>query len=79
MVKTAAQRMDEYEDYAESHRPTGAVKSDVSLNCGASCARKTLIFLNVVFITLGATIMGLGVWILNSNVQEITSKDLALG
>lgn len=69
--------MDDYERYVDSNRPIRQKKA--TLGCGAECGKKVLMAMNLVFLGLGAAIVGVGVYVLNSDVGELTSNALPVG
>lgn len=72
-------RLDDYENYVDSHPARQRQLPKVGLDCTADLSKKILLGVNVFFLILGAVIIGIGAYSLNNETSSITSEGLIRG
>lgn len=75
---SAKNQLDNYENYVESNRPNVGQKPEASLDCAGGCSRVTLIIMNLFFLCLGAAIVGVAAYSMNTSTDKITSRQLPI-
>jgi len=75
--KTAAEQMSEYDNRSGNRPYRNPTKRGLDLSCGAACAKNTLMGMNLVFLILGAVIIGMAHYYNQSESSTLTSDTLA--
>jgi len=75
---SAQQKLQDYNEFAESHRPVQSTGNSNDLGCGGNCTRGFLIAMNIFFLVLGAVIVGVGAYTINSSTDQIASKQIPI-
>lgn len=75
---SASDRLTNYEQQVDSHRAANAPRKR-TLDCSASCSKRMLLAMNLIFLIMGAAIVGVAVYVRNSDTTKITSTALPNG